>query len=68
MSHELTRRLCLLLPLLGACARLVPRRAGPPAQAKAPGFELPGHDGKRYALAKLIERKPAVVVFYRGFW
>jgi peroxiredoxin len=56
------------LPLLCACARLVPRSAGPPAKAKAPPFELTGHDGKRYALAKLIKDAPAVVVFYRGFW
>jgi peroxiredoxin len=53
---------------LSACARLVPRRQGPPTKAKAPPFELTGQDGKRYSLAKLIERGPAVIVFYRGFW
>ncbi len=68
MHHRLSRRLCLCLPLLCACARLEPRNAGPSAKAKAPPFDLLGHDGKRYSLAKLIERGPALVLFYRGFW
>ena len=58
----------LAAPVVAACQRLVPRTAGPATRAKAPPFVLAGHDGKSHALAKLIERKPAVVVFYRGFW
>lgn len=68
----LTRRAWLSLPLLGVpltgCARLVPRSAGPKAKAKAPPFELMGHDGRKHSLAELISKRPAVVMFYRGFW
>jgi len=34
----------------------------------APEFSLPAVGGKTVALASLLERGPAVVVFYRGHW
>ena len=34
----------------------------------APGFELPNANGPSQSLAELLERGPAVVVFYRAFW
>ncbi len=69
----LARSLALCVPagaaaLLTGCAKLVPRSAGPPAKAKAPPFSLVDHRGKTRTLAELIERGPALVVFYRGFW
>jgi hypothetical protein len=36
--------------------------------ASAANFTLPDTTGKPVALASLLDRGPAVVVFYRGFW
>ncbi len=47
------------------------QQAGAPAttggqgdQVKAPQFELPGSDGKRYALAQYLGRKPVVLAWF----
>lgn len=35
---------------------------------KAPGFSLPGADGREVRLDDLLARGPAVLSFYRGRW
>lgn len=40
----------------------------PEVLEKAPDFTLTGHDGKEHALATLLAKGPAVLVFYRGHW
>ena len=35
---------------------------------KAPDFTLPDQNDKPVALADLLSRKGAVLIFYRGFW
>lgn len=54
-----------------------PRRATPPPGIEesavkvgtvAPAFELESTTGARVSLKSTLERGPAVVVFYRGFW
>ena len=35
---------------------------------KAPEFTLPDQNGKAVALADLISKRGAVLIFYRGFW
>jgi cytochrome oxidase Cu insertion factor (SCO1/SenC/PrrC family) len=47
-----------------APSRTTPLAAG----ATAPAFELTASDGSRVSLGSLLERGPAVVVFYRGAW
>ncbi len=42
--------------------------ASPAAGAKAPSFGLSDHNGKPVSLDSLIERGPAVLVFFRGRW
>lgn len=34
----------------------------------APGFSLPGIDGKKVDVAKVLGKQPVVLVFYRAFW
>lgn len=36
--------------------------------ALAPSFELPSAGGERLALARILAKGPAVIVFYRGYW
>jgi hypothetical protein len=50
------------------CGRLVPRSPPLPRGAVAPDFALVDHQGARHALAELVARGPAVLVFYRGHW
>ena len=35
---------------------------------RAPDFTLESHTGGTVKLSKALERGPAVVVFYRGYW
>lgn len=35
---------------------------------QAPGFSLPGADGREVRLADLLARGPVVLSFYRGRW
>ena len=35
---------------------------------RAPDFTLESHTGGTITLSKTLERGPAVVVFYRGYW
>lgn len=37
-------------------------------QARVPELELPAHDGRMVTLEQLLERGPALLVFYRGHW
>jgi len=34
--------------------------------AKAPAFDAPAHDGRRYSLAELLQRGPVALYFYPG--
>ena len=61
----------LLATVLGwvACNWNLKTRTPPPAlKATAPAFSLPDHTGTTVTLASLLEKGPAVVVFYRGYW
>jgi len=45
------------------------RVAAEALDAVAPRFELPSHHGGRVSLAQLLaDGRPAVVMFYRGYW
>lgn len=76
-----SRYLALLLafPVVALAAGVPPnpRRASPPpgieesavkVGAVAPTFELEATTGTKVSLKSALERGPAVVVFYRGFW
>lgn len=39
-----------------------------PEGAVAPGFRLPDYDGNTVELSRLLQRGPAIVTFFRGFW
>lgn len=56
--------------LLAACGWWTLETRSPPmaTRQQAPAFELPDHRGKMVSLAALLERGPAVVIFYRGHW
>lgn len=38
------------------------------AHTPAPEFNLPDHHGQTIGLTSLLDKGPAVVVFYRGYW
>jgi hypothetical protein len=49
--------------------QLPPSTGAPRVGQKAPGFTLPGENGKPVTLADLLSGSKAVVlIFYRGFW
>ncbi len=48
--------------------RLETRTPAVDAQASAPSFSLPDHEGKQVSLDSLTAEGPAVLVFYRGHW
>ncbi len=54
-------------PLAAAC-RLHTEQPPVAAEARAPDFGLPAHDGRTVTLEELLARGPAVLVFYRGHW
>lgn len=58
----------LLLAAVTACAQLHTRSTPKTETETAPDFSLPGADGTVFTLDKLLEKGPAVVVFYRGYW
>lgn len=59
----------LFIAVLSACGYFVsPRSAALPDHARAPDFTLVDHRGEKVGLGPLLERGPAVIVFYRGFW
>jgi cytochrome oxidase Cu insertion factor (SCO1/SenC/PrrC family) len=63
--------LALLLVLVFVGARMYfvsTRGTALVEQAPAPDFTLTDHRNEKVSLASLLERGPAVVVFYRGFW
>jgi cytochrome oxidase Cu insertion factor (SCO1/SenC/PrrC family) len=64
------RALGLATALVGTAAacRLHTEQTPVAAQARAPDFALPAHDGRTVTLAELVARGPALVVFYRGHW
>lgn len=79
MSHRPTRFAAWLLPLWMAsgCASQLTARppletvaaAAPGAPVLAPSFSLPGDDGVIVRLDDLVANgRPAVLVFYRGYW
>lgn len=37
-------------------------------KAAAPDFSLPDQTGKEVTLDSLLDKGPAVLVFYRGYW
>jgi len=39
-----------------------------PVGARAPGFELANHDGRRVSSAELLAGGPIVLSFFRGSW
>ncbi|MCA9653025.1 MAG: redoxin domain-containing protein [Myxococcales bacterium] len=54
---------------LGAAACRLQTEAPPAAvERTAPDFSLTAHDGSSVSLARLLERGPAILVFYRGHW
>ena len=54
--------------LLVACGTLETRGTPLTTTARAVPFELPDQEGSTVSLASLLERGPAVVIFYRGHW
>lgn len=40
----------------------------PTLKALAPSFELKDQDGAQHTLSLVLEKGPALLVFYRGFW
>lgn len=64
------RALSLAMALVGASTGCRLHTEAPPvmAQARAPDFVLPAHDGRTVTLAELVAHGPAIVVFYRGHW
>jgi cytochrome oxidase Cu insertion factor (SCO1/SenC/PrrC family) len=55
------------LAFAGGC-RLQPHAPPKEVTERAPAFALPDQHGNQVELAKLRERGPVVVVFYRGHW
>lgn len=56
---------------LAGCGVTTINRPAPPrvaAEATAPDFTLPAHDGRRVALAEALSRGHVALVFYRGHW
>ncbi len=51
---------------LGGCVK--PRATPISNEQPAPSFSLPDENGATVSLASMLERGPAVVVFYRGHW
>jgi cytochrome oxidase Cu insertion factor (SCO1/SenC/PrrC family) len=63
------RALLAVLALACVPACRLQTQAPPKAVSQsAPTFTLPDHNGQPVELAKLRERGPVVLVFYRGHW
>lgn len=58
----------LCTSLLGVGCRLETEQPPATVEAQAPDFSLSAHDGRTVALADLLARGPAILVFYRGHW
>ena len=68
MKRWVTLAGVLGLTLGAAACRL--KTEAPPAEVErsAPDFSLAAHDGTTVSLGQLLERGPAILVFYRGHW
>jgi len=56
------------IAVFATACRLQTEAAPVEARQLAPDFVLPSYDGTTVTLGQLLERGPAVLVFYRGHW
>ncbi len=69
-KHNLALLAIAVLPLLWLSCFPKLHTRGPSVEVKetAPDFTLTDHRGNEVSLDSLLEKGPAVLVFYRGYW
>ena len=60
--------LASMLAVAAPGCRLETEQVPASAEAMAPDFALPAHDGRMVGLSDLTANGPAILVFYRGHW
>ena len=66
--REITAALGTVLTFATSCVTSIRVEKPAPALAEAPAFALTAQDGQKLALADVLAKEHAVLVFYRGHW